>query len=124
VRRTEREEAGATGTKESRAEDGAMEAGVSSRYPLWTRGGVHASMEGMRGGVWKGRARMEGRRGRRMVVGFAGGDLGRGAREGGSQRQGRAWRGRIVHRVDVYTTVLRSSIYRYRYILWIYNLSS
>jgi hypothetical protein len=37
----------------------------------------------MRGGVWKGWARMEGRRGRRMTVGFAGGDHGRGAREGG-----------------------------------------
>jgi hypothetical protein len=38
-----------------------MEAGASSRYPLWTRGGVPTRMEGMQGGVWKGRARMEGR---------------------------------------------------------------
>jgi hypothetical protein len=42
----------------------------------------------MRGGVWKGRARMEGRRGRRMTVGFAGGDHGRGAREGGHGGRG------------------------------------
>jgi hypothetical protein len=70
-----------TGTGESRAEDGAMEVGASSQYPLWTRGGVRTRKEGMRGGVWKGRARMEGRRGRRMAVGFAGGDHGRGARE-------------------------------------------
>jgi hypothetical protein len=88
VRRTGREEAGATGTGESRAEDGAMEAGASSRYPLWTRGGVQTRMEGMRGGVWKRRARMEGRRRRRMAVGFAGGDLGRGAREGGHRGRG------------------------------------
>jgi hypothetical protein len=55
----------------------------------------------VRGGVWKGRARMEGRRGRRMTVG---------AREGGHGGRGDAWRGRTVHRVDAYTTVLRSSI--------------
>jgi hypothetical protein len=71
-----------TGTGESRAEDGAMEAGASSRYPLWTRGGVPTRMEGMQGGVWKGRARMEGRRGRRMAVGFADGDHGRGGGRG------------------------------------------
>jgi hypothetical protein len=45
-------------------------------------------MEGMRGGIWKGRARMEGRRGRRMTVGFAGGDHSRGAREGGHGGRG------------------------------------
>jgi hypothetical protein len=88
-----------------------MEARASSRYPLWTRGGVPTRMEGMQGGVWKGRARMEGRQGRRMAVGFVDGDHGRGGGEGrGSRRQGRAWRGRTVHRVDAYTTVLSSSI--------------
>jgi hypothetical protein len=67
-----------------------MEARASSRYPLWTRGGVPTRMEGMQGGVWKGRARMEGRRGRRMAVGFADGDHGRGggAREGGHGDRG------------------------------------
>jgi hypothetical protein len=49
--------------------------------------------DGMRGGVWKGWARMEGRRGRRMAVGFAGRDHGRRAREGGHGGRGwRAWR--------------------------------
>ncbi|AQK66173.1 Growth-regulating factor 6 [Zea mays] len=37
---------------------------------MWI-GGAQTGMEGMRGGIWKGRARMEGRRGRRMTVGFA-----------------------------------------------------
>jgi hypothetical protein len=50
--------------------------------------GARTRMEGMRGGVWKGRARMEGRRGRRMTVGFADGDHGRGAREGGHGGRG------------------------------------
>jgi hypothetical protein len=42
----------------------------------------------VRGGVWKGQARMEGRQGRRMTVGFAGGDHGRGARGGGHGGRG------------------------------------
>jgi hypothetical protein len=63
----------------------------------------------MRGGVWKGRARMEGRRGRRMTVRFAGRDHGRGRGKGVTEA-GRTWRGRTVHRVDAYTTILRSSI--------------
>jgi hypothetical protein len=42
----------------------------------------------VRGGVWKGQARMEGRQGRRMTVGFAGGDHGRGARGGGHGGKG------------------------------------
>jgi hypothetical protein len=76
--------------------------------------GAQKRMERMQGGVWKGRAKIEGRRrrGRRMMVGFTGGDHGQGGEGRGSERQGRAWRGRTVHRVDAYTTVLRSRIDR------------
>jgi hypothetical protein len=42
----------------------------------------------VRGGVWKGQAGMEGRRGRRMTVRFAGRDHDQGRAGRGSRRQG------------------------------------
>jgi hypothetical protein len=70
--------------------------------------GARARMEGARGGVWKGRTRMEGRRGRRMAVGFAGGDHGQGqGGQGGHGGRGVRGGGRTVHHVDAYIAFLR-----------------
>jgi hypothetical protein len=62
-------------------------ASKDGRARMWIVG-ARTRMEGMRGGVWKRWARMEGRRGRRMTVGFASGDHSRGAREGGHGGRG------------------------------------
>jgi hypothetical protein len=46
-------------------------ASKDGRARVWISG-ARTGMEGMRGGVWKGWARMEGRQGRRMTVGGQG----------------------------------------------------
>jgi hypothetical protein len=77
-------------------------------------GGARTRMEGLRGGVWKGCEEEYGRGG----LGWKGAgeeDDGRvcwrGSRTGGkgsgTRRQGQAWRGRTVHRVDAYIAFVR-----------------
>jgi hypothetical protein len=109
VRRTGQEEAGATGTGESRAEDGAMEAGRAH--------GIHCGHGEEYGQGWKGCGEEYGRGGLGWKGSGGGGwrsglpaGITVGGKDRGSWRQGQAWRGRTVHRVDAYTTDLRSSI--------------